>query len=137
MNIRSWPWRVFLVVVLVAVVALVGSAVLLAQLPLEQMSITIDGERLDVHGLSGKHAAAMVGLGAVALISAAFLVAVVAVLGFVAVGLGIAIAAVATVASLLLTLSPLLFIGWVIWRASRSPPAAATPAPSGPTAATS
>ena len=138
MNFRSWPWmRAVLIVSLVAMVALVASAVLIAQLPLEQMSITIDGERLDVHGLAGKHAVALIGLGAVALISAVFLAAVVAVLALLAAAFGLAIAAVATMASLAVTLSPLLLIGWLIWRASRAQPVAPIIASPGPAAAAS
>jgi hypothetical protein len=89
---------------------------------LDHMAITVDGETLALSGISGWHAALLV----MALVVAALLALVVATLAVVLVlgiaALGVAIGGFTAVAALALVASPLLLIGWLIWRLLRPAP---------------
>lgn len=98
-------------VVLVVVLALAGTA-----LPLEHASITIDGDNVALTGIGGEHAVLLVVALAAAILFGLVIAALALVFVFGVVVLAIAVAVLAVLASLALALSPLLFIGWLIWR---------------------
>jgi hypothetical protein len=131
--------RALLVAGLVVVAAVVVAAVALSYVPYPNATLTIDGETLSLSGLDGWQAAAVLAAGAMALVGFVIASALGILAGVVVAVLAalLAVAAVAVVA--LLLASPLLLVGWLLWRAlrrSRSPPSSAaavdlvsTPAP--------
>jgi hypothetical protein len=123
----SFPWgRALGALILLPIVALTIMALVWSMTSLDPMSVTIDGETVALSGISGWHAALLV----IALASTVLLglviaaLAVVFVLGIAA--LGIVVAVLATAAALALVSSPLLLIGWLIWRLARPAPAPRT-----------
>jgi hypothetical protein len=111
-------------VVLVVVIALAGST-----LPLEHMSITIDGEDVALKGIGGGHAVLLVVALAAAVLLVLLIAACAVVFVFGVVALAIAVAVLAVLASLALAISPLVFIGWLIWRLLRPAAAASNARP--------
>jgi hypothetical protein len=99
-------------------------AVLLAflwSLPsLDHMAVTVDGDTLALSGIGGWQA----GLLLVALVAAALIALVAAALAIVlALGLaalGVAIGGLTAIVALVLVASPLLLLGWLIWRLLRA-----------------
>ena len=108
------------VLAFVAIVAML--AVAWSSLPLQHATISIDGQTFALSGFDGWHAAAtIVAVAVVALIG--IIVAALAVVFAIGVALlGVCIALLAVVASVALVASPLLFLGWLIWRIVRPAP---------------
>lgn len=118
---RGIGWGRFLVTAMAAVLVtlIVVLALAWSALPLEQTTITIDGESVALSGLDGWHGAIIIVAGAVAVLLGLVVavLAVVVALGAAALGVAIALAAVLTV--LALVGSPLVFLGWLVWLAVR------------------
>jgi hypothetical protein len=115
---------VTLILVLVAIIAAAC-----ATMPLDQMTITIHGETFSLAGISGWHAGLVIA-GAIVVVLLATVAAALAVafaLGMA--GLAVLVGLAATVASIVLVASPLILVGWLVWRLvarpSRPRPAAA------------
>jgi hypothetical protein len=120
---------VFAVLLLCALVALVSVLGLVwAALPLDHTTITVDGQTIALSGIEGWRAAAAIAAAVVAVFVALIVAALVVLLAVGAAVLGIVSAALAVLASLALIASPLLFIGWLIWRPVRPAPHAAASA---------
>jgi hypothetical protein len=124
MNSRSAWGRIavaLLLLILLAIAVVLASIGSLASL--DHLAITVDGDTLALSGIGGWHAAlvivALVGAALLALVAAAL--AVVLVLGIAA--LGVAVGGFTAIAALALATSPLLLIGWLIWRLLRPAPA--------------
>jgi hypothetical protein len=124
MKSRSAWGRVavaLLLLILLAVAVVLASLWSLASL--DHLAITVDGDTLALSGIGGWHAAllvvALVAAVLLALVAAAL--AVVLVLGIAA--LGVAVGGFTTIAALAIAASPLLLIGWLIWRLVRPAPA--------------
>ena len=113
---------------IVVVLAIATVAVALAYLPYPNATVRIDGETLSLSGLDGWEAGALLAGAATALVS--FVLA--SALGIVAgigVALLVALLVIAAVAAVLLILaSPLLLLGWLLWRAASG---ARAPTPAG------
>ncbi|HZV92024.1 MAG TPA: hypothetical protein VFF72_02340 [Caldimonas sp.] len=120
------PWiRVLLAIAALATLALIAAAALLGStLPWPNATFTADGQTLAIGGVAGWHVAlALIG------VALAVLIGLVVVVLAVAFGLGVAALAVAAVviaalAALAFVLSPLLVLGWLLWRLVRPRPAA-------------
>jgi|BarGraIncu00222A_1022003.scaffolds.fasta_scaffold192031_2 hypothetical protein len=127
---KSLGWgSVFAILLLCALVALVGVLSLVwAALPLDHTTITIDGQTIALSGIEGWRAAAAIAAAVVAVFVALVVAALVVVFAVGVALLGIVVAALAVLASLALIASPLLFIGWLIWRLVRPAPHAAVSA---------
>ena len=125
---RSWLVAL-LAVMLIALLAVLFSAWLLTE-PLAGAAIVIDDERVVLRGFDTPHAALLIFGGAALLIMALMLALVVVVLAVIAAALGIALAFLASTAAVLVSISPLLLVGWIIWRVLRKPDAG----PASPTA---
>jgi hypothetical protein len=102
-------------------VALTIAAALVWGIPLDHVSIVIDGERIEVPPLGPGH-------WLVASIVMLLVLAVLAVIVPVAIALGLvaplALLALALIAAVVLAaaaLSPLLLFGWLVWRIARRP----------------
>jgi hypothetical protein len=113
-------------VLLVALAIGAALAVAWSSLPAGGATIVIDGETIALPTLSGGQMAAAIGLVVVAVLATAAVV-----VGAVAIALatalfGLAIGALVTVVTVLLAASPVLLIGWLLWRLSRSAPAPVT-----------
>ena len=127
---KAMRWVTALATVVLGVAIAIGVALVLAwhSLPLDRATIVINGETVALPSLSGGQAAL-----AIALAAFAVLIAAIVVVGGVAIALasalfGIAIAGLVAVLTVLLVASPVLVLGWVVWRIVRSPsPAGAQP----------
>jgi hypothetical protein len=123
---RSFGWgralaALFLVslVLLVALLALVWSA-----LPLEHATISIDGETIALSGIEGWRAALVIAGAIVAVLVAAVVAALAVVFAIGVAALGVIVAMLAVLASIALVASPLILVGWLIWRLVRPAPGA-------------
>jgi len=116
---------------IVLVVALaIGAALAVAWSSLAPGSATIviDGETFALPSLSGGQMAAVLALVALAVLMTAAVVVGAVVVALATTLFGVAVAALIAVATVLLVASPVLLLGWLIWRLSRHPaPAGATP----------
>ncbi len=113
---KTWL-RWMLAAGIVIVLAIVTVAVMLSYMPYPNATMSIDGETLSLSGLDGWGAAAVLAAAAMALVSFV-LASALAILAAVLAAMLTALLAVAAVAAVLLLLaSPLLLIGWLLWRA--------------------
>ena len=127
---KAMRWITVLATIVLGVAIAIGVALVFAwqSLPLDRATIVIDGETVALPSLSGGQAAL-----ALALAAFAVLVAAIVVVGGLAIALatalfGIGIVVLVVVVTVLLVASPVLVLGWLIWRLSRSPaPAGAQP----------
>ncbi len=121
-------WLTALAASVLLVALVIGAALAFAwsSLPADGATIVIDGETIALPTLSGGQMAAALALVVVAVLATAAVV-----VGAVAIALatalfGLAIGALVTVVTVLLAASPVLLLGWLLWRLSRSPAATAT-----------
>lgn len=127
---KTWL-RWLLAAGIVIVLAIVTVAVMLSYMPYPNATMSIDGDTLSLSGLDGWGAAAVLTAAAMALVSF-FLASALAILAGILVAVLTAVLAVAAVAAVLLLLtSPLLLVGWLLWRAlTTSRPPTSAPAAS-------
>jgi hypothetical protein len=102
---------------LVAIVAIVGAA-----LPLDHVTLMIDGETVRFDEVRGTDAAIAVVAVAAALLVALILGTTAVVFALLAAALSIGVALILVLATLAVAASPLLLIAWAIWRLSRPSP---------------
>ena len=123
-------WLTALTASVLLVALVIGAALAFAwsSLAADGATIVIDGETIALPSLSGGQMAAALGIVVLAVLAAAAVI-----VGAIAIALatalfGLAIGALVTVVTVLLAASPVLLLGWLIWRLSRSPSApVATP----------
>jgi hypothetical protein len=115
----GWGRAVAALALLTLVALVVVLAAVWSLLPLEHTTIAVDGETISLSGISGWRAA----LAVVAAVAAVMLALVIAALAVVlALGLavfGIVVALLCVAGVLALVASPLLLLGWLIWRLVR------------------
>ena len=123
-------WLAALAALVLLVALAIGAALAAAwsALPPDGATLVIDGETIALPSLSGGQRAAALALVVFAvLVTAAIVVGVVAIV-LASVLFGLAISALVSVLTVLLAASPVLLLGWLIWRLSKGPaPAGATP----------
>jgi hypothetical protein len=113
-----------------ALVAMAIAAMLVWGVPYEHVTVVLDGERIDIPPLTAGHW--LVASAVVLFLLAVLLVIVPLALAIgLAVPLGLFALALAAAAALTaVALSPLLLLGWIVWRLARRPRASPTlPAP--------
>ena len=123
-------WVTALAAIVLLVALAIGAALASAwsSLPLDRATLVIDGETIALPSLSGGQAAfaLVVVVFAVLLTAIVVVAAVVVALGTAL--FGIALAALVCVVTVLFVASPVLLLGWLIWRLSRRPaPVQGTP----------
>jgi hypothetical protein len=121
---KGFAWgSVFAVLLLCALVALVTVLALVwAALPLEHTTITVDGRTIALSGIEGWRAALAIAAAVFAVFMALVVAALVVVFAVGVALLGIVVSTLAVLASLALAASPLVLIGWLIWRLVRPAP---------------
>lgn len=127
MSSKGWRWAgVLTTIALVVAIAIgVSIAVVLSALPLDQATVLIDGERIELPAASGWQAVLVLTM----VMLAVLLVGLIAVaIAIAATACGVAVAAIVVIVTLLFCASPLLLIGWLIWLLARRP---SKPAPNG------
>jgi hypothetical protein len=110
------------VLTLLALIALLAAA--WAALPLDQATISVDGETIALAGLGGWHAGAAIVAVALAVVVGLVIAALAVLFALAMAAFGVAAALIAVLASLALVASPFLFIGWLIWMLVRPAPRA-------------
>jgi hypothetical protein len=124
----GWGSAVAALALLTLVALVVVLAAVWSLLPLEHTTIAVDGESISLSAISGWHAA----LAIAAAVAAVLLALVIAVLAVVlALGLavfGIVVAMLSVAGVLALVFSPLLLLGWLVWRLVRRTPGGQTAA---------
>jgi len=122
----GFAWgRVFAALFLLAVLALVVIlAIAWSALPLEHTTITIDGETIALSDIEGWRAAVVLAGAVVAVLFGLVVAALAVVFAVGLAALGVIIAVLAVLVSLALCASPLLLVGWLIWRLVRPAPVA-------------
>jgi hypothetical protein len=127
---KAMRWLTALAGIVLLVALAIGAALAFAwsSLPPEGATLVIEGERISLPSLSGGQMAAVLALVVfIVLLTAAVVVGTVAI-ALAAALFGVAVAALVAVETLLLVASPVLLLGWLIWRLSRSPaPSGAQP----------
>lgn len=120
---RGLRWiSVLAAIALVFAIAVAGTiAAAWAALPIDQATIVIDGETVSVPSLGGWHAVLVLTMVVLAVLVACIVAAGGVAIAIVAAVLGVGVGALALVATLLLLFSPLILIGWLIWRLTRGP----------------
>ena len=123
----AWRWIALLAATLLLFLVAIGAAVAFAwtMLPLDRVTLVVDGETVPLPGATGWQVA----LGLTMALFAVVLASVVAI----AIAIGVTLlviggAAIAAALTVLLAASPLLLAGWLIWRLTRP---SAKPAPQG------
>jgi hypothetical protein len=118
----GWGRAIAALALLTLVALVVVLAAVWSLLPLEHTTIAVDGETISLSGISGWRAA----LAVVAAVAAVMLALVIAALAVVlALGLavfGIVVALLSVAGVLALVASPLLLLGWLVWRLVRRAP---------------
>ena len=118
---RLWRWFAIVAAVVLGVAILIGVGLAVAWQDLPPAHITIDGESISLPALQGWQAALALVLAVVAIVLTAVLVVGLVAISLVATVLCVALVVLALAVSLLLVFSPLLLLGWLLWRLSRSP----------------
>jgi hypothetical protein len=126
---NRWWSRAAAALLLLTLVVVAALTVAWAMLPLDGTTITVDGESFSLGSLSGGQLVAAFVIAIVATITALLVAAFAVVVSLVVAVFGVSIGIFAAAASLALVASPLLLIGWLVWRAVRRPPSATTTAP--------
>ena len=123
----AWRWvGVLSTIVLVVAIAIgVSIAVVVSALPLDQATLVIDGERVELPAANGWQAVLALTLALLAVVLAALIAIAIAIA---AAAFGVVVAAVVAIVTLLFAASPVLFIAWLIWLLVRRP---SKPAPAG------
>ncbi|MEO5882105.1 MAG: hypothetical protein ABIQ06_06780 [Caldimonas sp.] len=123
---RVMRWIVALSAIVLGVAIAIGVAIVAAwsSLPIERAALVLDGESVRLPSLTGWHAALALVLAVFAVLVAAVVTVGAVALALAAALCGILIATLVIVVTLLLVLSPVLLIGWLLWRLARSPSAA-------------
>ena len=114
-------WRTLLALVLIGLlltVAAIVGAVAWTGDPLAHAVVTIDGSEVTLAQLQGSVALAALAIGVV-LVALFLVVPFAIVLPLLAVGLALALAFIAIAGIVALLLSPLIALGWLIWRLAR------------------
>ena len=120
-------WGAMLALAIVAALAWLVAASLWG--PFDQWPmVQVDDESVTIGGLHAIHGALAITGMLVALLVVITVVPLVVALALAIAACGIAVGIAATVFGVLIPLSPFLLIGWLIWRATRSPRASAGPA---------
>jgi hypothetical protein len=119
--------------VAIALLVLIAAATMLiltawTTLPLDRVTVAIDGETHSLADLQGGHAAAFLAAAVALLVVAPIATGLAIGVGLAFAALGIATGLAAAAAALALAASPLLLLGWLLWRLLRSRPAPAVPA---------
>lgn len=135
-RFSAWRWlgvMLLVGVLIVAIAAAVSLAAVFNDIP-SNLQVTVDGQQVDLHGLSAGHA--WLAFGAVVLACVIVVVVVPLALLF-GVGVPLLLAALGVIAALLCAAvavavvgSPMILIGLLLWWAVR--PKKATPPPPGP-----
>ena len=120
---RSWGWLPIAAAIVLVVAVLMGVGLALAWSHLPAANISIDGEPVSLPALAGWQAVLAFLLGVVAVVLAAVLVVGVLAISIVAALLCVVLVLVWVAVGLLLVFSPVLLLGWLLWRLSRRPPA--------------
>jgi hypothetical protein len=116
-----WLIRAALAVLLLAIVVAVALTAAWLSLPLEGTTISVDGDSFSLASLRGDHVVAAFAIALVVALVASIVAAAVLAFTLVVVLLATGVALLVTVASLAIVASPLLFVGWLVWRATRPP----------------
>ena len=116
-----WLSAVAAIVLLFAIAIGCAIAAAWSALPLDQATIIIDGETVSVPSMVGWHAALVLTMVVLAVLMAGILAAGGVAIAIAATVLGLAVAAIAVIVSMLLAASPVLVVGWLIWRLARGP----------------
>ena len=121
------PWfraAAILLLVLAVVVAAVLAAAW-AVLPLDGVTVTIDGETFSPADLSGAQLAAAFAIALVVSLAALIVGALAVAFALVVAALSVGVGVLATAASLALVALPFVLVGWLVWRLFRRPRAGA------------
>jgi hypothetical protein len=110
-----------LTLILVLVVAAVALAAW-ALLPLDHISITVDGETFSLAELTGTHAGAFFVAVFVLVVLALVLALLAGVFGLGLGAIGIAVGLVTTLGTLALIAAPFAFVVWLVWRLAQPQP---------------
>ncbi len=136
----AWRWLVWLLPLVVLVVALatvISLAAVFNELP-PDLQVTIDGERLDLHGLTAAHAWLVFGSVLLACAIAVVVVPLALLFGLgvplLLAALGVLVALLCAAAAVAVVGSPLILLGLLLWWAirPRQPASRVPPAPSAP-----
>ncbi len=120
--IKSWIRALALLFLVLTLVVTVLIAAAWTALPLDPVTLNLDGESFSVSDLQGSHVA-LAFVAVVAAVVLALIVGMVAVVvGLGLGGLGIAIGLLATAGSLALVVAPFALVGWLLWRLFRRRP---------------
>jgi hypothetical protein len=133
----AWPWLGWLLllgVLVVSLAAVISLAAVFNELP-PDLLVTLDGERIDLHGLTAAHAWLVFGSVVLACVVAVVVIPLALLFGL---GLPLLVAALGTVAALLCVAaavaivgSPVILLGLLLWWAlkpKKRMPAAPVPA---------
>ncbi|HEY2189284.1 MAG TPA: hypothetical protein VGH48_12040 [Caldimonas sp.] len=126
---NRWWSRAATALLLLTLVVIAALTVAWAMLPLDGTTITVDGETFSLGSLSGGQIVAAFAIAIIATIVALLVAAFAIVVSLAVAVFGAGIGILAAAASLALVASPLLLIGWLVWRAFRRPRPASTTAP--------
>jgi hypothetical protein len=120
---KAFRWISALAAIVLLLALVIGCAIAAAwsALPLDQATIVIDDETLSLPSLGGWQAALALTLAVLAVLVAGIVAAGGVAIAIAAAVLGIAVAAITVVVSLLLVASPVLIVGWLVWRLARGP----------------
>jgi hypothetical protein len=109
---------------MLVLVLVIGAAiaVLWLALPLDGTTITIDGESFSLSNLTGGELALAFVAAILASLAALAIGVLAAALGIVAGAIGIGLGVLVAVAALAIVATPFLLVGWLVWRATRRRP---------------
>jgi hypothetical protein len=124
----GWGRAVAALALLTLVALVVVLAAVWSLLPLEHTTIAVDGETISLSGISGWHAALAIAAVVVAVLLALVVAALAIVLALGLAVFGIVVAMLSVAGVLALGVSPLLLLGWLIWRLVRRSPGGQTAA---------
>ena len=122
---RAMRWTTALATIILLVAIAIGAALVVAwsAFPLDGATLTVNGETVVLPSLSGWQAAMALMLAVLGVLGLAAVIVGAVAIGVAATLFGLAVGALAVVVSLLLFASPVLVIGWLIWRLARTPSA--------------
>ncbi len=121
---RGFGWaRALMALILFALVALVILLCLCGSLlPLGHITVAIDGDTISLSGISGWQAALVITALAVGVLLVLVVAALAVVFALGVAAIGGALGLLVAVVTLALLTSPLLLVGWLIWRLARPAP---------------
>ena len=126
---KSWHRAVAVLLLSLTVVVAVAVAIAWAVLPLDGITVTVDGRTFALADLQGWRAAVAFSIAAALVVIAIVVASTLAIvsLGFGVIGMVFGLLTAA--ASLTLVLSPFALVGWLVWRHVRERPAAVAARP--------